>query len=264
MIDPRAVNGLERKIRVVLADSSRDYLLLLRSAMEDTQDLQVVGTATDGGTALRLVRETLPDILLTELQLPVTDGLCLLRQLRREKLLPPTMVVSGFVSEYMARNLSAMGVQVYLPKPCSMEDLLSHIRALASPPARRRVRSFDAAIHEALSVFGVMPHLRGRAYLEAAVARGGVDPGVLHGITKILYPELAKRFSTTPVCIEHSIRTAIRDAWRTGSPEHRREYFGDCFEGLERPPGNARFITAIIEHILTSCERVDAWSGKRL
>ena len=71
---------MDTKIRVMLADASAEFRLLLREALEETGEFQVVGETGDGSQVAGLVAETHPQILLMDTMLPVLDGIGVLRQ----------------------------------------------------------------------------------------------------------------------------------------------------------------------------------------
>ena len=253
---------MEQTIRIFLADASHDYLALLGAALNEEPDLAVIGTAADGAEAYRQLSEEKPDVLLTDLLLPRLDGLSLLRRLRDEGGLPHTLVISAFVNERMAQAVCRLGVDEYLPKPCDMGVIVRRIREAVDPATHRRVHNYDPAIQSALKAFGIPAYLHGRSYLQQAVQMALRDRGVLHGITKVLYPDLAKAFHTTAPCIERSMRSAILKAWDNGTAEERRACFGTTFDGFDKAPSNGRFVAAIAEFIELQYDQIDIWAAE--
>ena len=252
---------MEQKIKVFLADASHDFLTLLGAALTEEADIEVTGAASDGAEAYRLLSQEKPDVLLTDLLLPGLDGLSLLRRLRDEGMLPHTLVISAFVNERMAQAVSRLGVDEYLPKPCDAGVIVRRIREAVDPETRRRVYDYDPAIQNALKAFGIPAYLHGRGYLQQAIQMALRDRSVLHGITKVLYPDLAKLFHTTAPCIERSMRSAVLKAWANGTPEERRAYFGPTFDGFDKAPSNGRFIAAIAEFIELEYDKIDVWES---
>ena len=239
---------MERLIRVFLADSSRDCLELLRAALEQTEDITVVGAVLRGDEALSRFPGSGADLLLTELLLPGLDGLSLLRQLKEQGALPHAIVLSGFFNDRIARSVSG-AADDYLAKPCRTEDLLRHIRECVLGAPEVFVRDDGAAVTHALIACGVMPHLDGFEYLRFGLLAIRSDRSLLRGVTKSLYRDIARHFATTPVCVERSIRTAIERAWERVSPAERRKTFGALFDPWEKAPSNVPFLTAMIEYL---------------
>ena len=237
-------------IRVFIADGSRDCAALLTAALEREEDIAVVGTACRGDDALERFPGSGAEVLLTELQLPGLDGLSLLRRLRERGALCHAVVLSGFVNDHMARLLSGLADN-YLAKPVSPEELARHIRecVLGTAGAAAFVRDDSAAVTRALIDCGVMPHLDGFEYLRFGLLCIRGDRGLLRGVTKSLYRDIAKRFATTPVCVERSIRSAVERAWQHMSAAERRRTFGALFDPWDKAPSNVPFLTAMTEYL---------------
>ena len=251
-------------IRVFLAGPSRDFTELLRLALERHEDFSVIGEAARGDKAYAQLAECRPDVLVTDLLLPGLDGLSLLRKLKEEGILPHTLVVSGFSNDRMAQALSRIGVEDYFLKPCSMDALTERIREAVSASPRSSVRDSVPAIRSALRELGIPLTLDGHKYLVESIRLALKDHSALHGVTKILYPDIARHFGVSPQCVERSIRGAIAKCWEETTPEERARRLRGVFArfGPEKP-GNARFIGILVEYIETDCENADLWKSER-
>lgn len=250
---------MNKEIRIFTADSSTDFQAILSSIIEQQEGMRIQGSATDGKTALELVQKLKPDVLVTELLLREIDGVGLIRQLKESGNLPPTIVVSGFYNDGVAAELSKLGVIYYFPKPCRVEDLLMRIQQASTIDLERRQSAdssrYDAEITEILLNIGIMPHLQGFKFLREAIKRTADDKSVLRGVTKILYPDLAKYFQTTPECIERSMRNALSSAWHNSDEERRKIYFGKYSVMMKSRPTNSRFILMISDYVIDQKER---------
>lgn len=83
-------------IRVVLADDHALVLEGMRSLLEAEDDMEVVGTASNGTEALEAVRTLKPDVVVLDLQMPAMDGLTCLERIRAEGLKTKVLVLSAF------------------------------------------------------------------------------------------------------------------------------------------------------------------------
>ena len=79
------------------------------------------------------------------------------------------------------------------------------------------------------------------------IAVGDMD--VINAVTKVLYPEVAHRFSTTPSRVERAIRHAIEVAWDRGDLETLQKYFGYTVNSAKGKPTNSEFIAMIADRI---------------
>lgn len=98
----------------------------------EKEGIAFVGEASDGELALPMIRETKPDILLTDIKMPFMDGLELSRIVREE--LPETRIIilSGYDEFKYAQEALRIGVTEYLLKPIAPASLLNSIRKVAS------------------------------------------------------------------------------------------------------------------------------------
>ena len=74
----------EGKIKVLLVDDDEGFLASLWSLIAHEHELSVVGTATDGLTAIELVDELAPDAAVLDLHMPLLDGVTTVARLRRD------------------------------------------------------------------------------------------------------------------------------------------------------------------------------------
>ena len=73
---------------------------------------------------------------------------------------------------------------------------------------------------------------------------------VINAVTKVLYPEVARRFATTPSRVERAIRHAIEVAWDRGDLETLQKYFGYTVSNAKGKPTNSEFIAMIADRLL--------------
>lgn len=253
---------METKIRVLIADPNEDLRLLLKDALESEEDMEVAATASDGPEALRLIAEKKPDIVLLELILPKLDGLGVLRKLSETENAPAVLVLTGFVNASVIAGSAELGAAYFMSKPCEPSDLVIRIRQIvrtAKKPNLALVRGAEPSAHtestletvvtEIIHEIGVPAHIKGYQYLREAIILTINDMDAINAVTKILYPEVAKKFSTTPSRVERAIRHAIEVAWDRGDVETLQKFFGYTVSGIKGKPTNSEFIAMIADHI---------------
>lgn len=111
-------------IKIVVAE---DQPLILKDLCRKIEawdrNVMIVGRATDGKTAYELVARTRPHILFTDIRMPLMTGLDLIGRLKTEGLEVYSVIISGFKDFEYAREAMKLGVDEYLLKPISADDI---------------------------------------------------------------------------------------------------------------------------------------------
>jgi response regulator NasT len=113
-------------MRILIADD--DPLIALGLA-ERVRSLghEPIGPAGDGAEAIALAKETLPDLYLFDIEMPIIDGLEAARKLAEDGLRRPVVVVTGVADDSLVERSIASGVSAYLTKPIDSRELQAAI-----------------------------------------------------------------------------------------------------------------------------------------
>ena len=115
------------KIRVVIAEDQRMVLGALAALLSLEDDIEVVAQATDGPSAVAMVREHQPDVLITDVEMPGMSGLDVAQLLQGETR-ARVMILTNFArAGYLRRALEA-GVSGYVLKAQPAEELADAVR----------------------------------------------------------------------------------------------------------------------------------------
>lgn len=254
---------METKTRILIADANPEFCNLLTEFISKEDDMEVIGTAVDGIEALEQLEELKPDLLLMDLVLPKLDGLALLRRINESGAEAKILILSGFTNDNVVAECSGLGAGYFLSKPCDIAVLLTNIRLVvgtepgSSPSvpcdcrtnaeASRREAKLEAAVTEIIHEIGVPAHIKGYQYLREAIILTVNDMDMINAVTKVLYPEVARKFNTTPSRVERAIRHAIEVAWDRGDIETLQKFFGYTVSNIKGKPTNSEFIAMIAD-----------------
>lgn len=100
---------------------------------------------------------------------------------------------------------------------------------------------------------GMPAHLRGYHYLREAVCMTMNNMELVGSVTKLLYPEIAKKFHTNDQKVERAIRSVIEVGWKRGNEELLEEMFGYSGKYGQTRPTNSEFIMAMADKIRMDC-----------
>ena len=246
------------KLRVLIADPDPDLQRTITAALSQERDMEAAGFSSGGTETLSQIQSLRPDVVLLELVQPQLDGLSVLRRLAEAESAPPVVVLTGFVNAAIVAECARLGAAYFIPKPCDTAALMQCLRqcakaggkspAAAAAPAPVPAH-LESAVTNLLHEMGVPAHIKGFQYLRAGILFTIRGTGSVAGITKVLYPEIAKRFSATPACVERAMRHAIEIAWNRGDFEMQQKIFRGTISGAKGKPTNGEFIALLAEHI---------------
>ncbi len=115
-------------MKVLIADDHRLVLDGIRRALEQADDIEIVGEATNGSQVLPLVRRLNPDVLLLDMRMPQMDGLACLDQLKKHGIDVKVIVLSAFKDSDHIQAAFNRGASGYIVKSVNPGDLPSAVR----------------------------------------------------------------------------------------------------------------------------------------
>ena len=246
---------MENRIKVLIADGSEAFCGHLKNELQQLDGYDLVGTAADGEEAVRLLEATKPDILVLDLMLAKRDGISVLRYANAMDKPPVGLVTSGFITDYVAMTVSNLGVQYLMMKPCDMAALVERLEEISASQTAKRPAlmrrpaqpepNIESMVTGIIHEIGVPAHIKGYQYLREA-------------ITKVLYPQVAKTFGTTPSRVERAIRHAIEVAWDRGDLDTLQRFFGYTVSNTKGKPTNSEFIALIADKLQLQLKSMDA------
>lgn len=165
---------MSRPIRVALADDHAAIRMGLRLIFEAAPDIEVVGEAEDGQSAIELARALRPDVILMDIRMPGLDGIRATRAIVEEQASDVLVLTTFDLDEYVfeALRAGAVGFLLKTVEPAELVDAVRRVAAgdgvLAPEVTRALLGAFAAAPTPAA----------GSATTATAVAEAGIDPRI--------------------------------------------------------------------------------------
>ncbi len=241
---------------VMIADNAEEFCSGLSAALRRAEGFQVVAIVNDGEQAIRMVTERKPDILVLDLMLAKQDGLSVLKAISTMEHRPVTLATSRFITDYVAAAAANLGVRYLMLKPCDMSVLVERLEEIrggegttADSKSRMDPTNIESMVTGIIHEIGVPAHIKGYQYLREAIIIAVNDMDVINAITKVLYPQVAKTFQTTPSRVERAIRHAIEVAWDRGDLDTLQRFFGYTVSNTKGKPTNSEFIALIADKL---------------
>nr|MBQ8244437.1 sporulation transcription factor Spo0A [Oscillospiraceae bacterium] len=247
---------MEHATTVFIADSAEDFCAGLTAALQRSDGFHVVGTAGDGEQAIRMIGERKPEVLVLDLMLPKKDGISVLKAIADMERKPVVLATSAFISTYVSVTVANLGVRHLLPKPCDITAITEHLEEIRNGETLHLLTSrrmdktnIESLVTGIIHEIGVPAHIKGYQYLREAIIIAVNDMDVINAITKVLYPQVAKTFGTTPSRVERAIRHAIEVAWDRGDLDTLQRFFGYTVSNTKGKPTNSEFIALIADKL---------------
>lgn len=229
--------------KLMIADNSAAFIDMLEAAFQDRY--QII-KAFDGNSALSMLQEFRPEVLIINLMLPYKDGLTLLQQSSFQPHI--ILAMTNYMTAYIQQAVIELGVDYTMIMP-SASTVITRLEDILRNYTTRNTDMQAAAIHY-LNLLNLPHHLEGYRQLCIAIPLYAANPNQF--LTKELYPEVAKRYGcSSGSLVEHSIRKAIRDGWQKRDIAVWRKYFPMNIYGSHTCPSNKAFLCVLAELLNT-------------
>ena len=253
---------MEYNTKILIADESTSARLQIREGLLRA-GFRTVEEAANGEEALFKISALHPDVVILDVWLSKLDGIGVLRQVKNLDLgddkLPAFIIVSSVSNRSIFIQASEAGAELCLLKPVNIPSVCEHVQsivthrqsALPASAMQEAVKGPDieSQVTQIIHQIGVPAHIKGYQYLRTAILLTIKDSDIINSVTKVLYPSVAKKYSTTTSRVERAIRHAIEVAWDRGDVDTLNSYFGYTIQNNRGKPTNSEFIAMIADNL---------------
>ena len=245
------------KTRLFVIDDNKDLVGMVKEYFKKSQCIEVSMEAKDGNEGILMIDKNADnfDIILLDLVMPKKDGLNVLEYLKKNNIDKKVIVLTAYNTQEVIRKVASLGASYFMVKPFELSDLESKIKELTSRKTKKGEsidlfhNNLQISITKTLHELGVPSHIKGYQYIREGITLVYKKPEMVGGITKELYPEIAKKFDSTVSRVERSIRHAIEVSWNRGSWDLMEEIFGHSVDIDKAKPTNSEFIVTIADKL---------------
>ncbi|MBR6915021.1 MAG: sporulation transcription factor Spo0A [Clostridia bacterium] len=259
-----------RTVKILIADENAEVRKTCRDYIVK-RGIGSVSEAATGDEALSLVRTGTFDVVVCDAWLDRIDGVGLIRRCREAGGTPPSFIlISPAASQKLFMEANRAGAEVCMTKPVDCAALADSIETILKNRGITKDRSPSAAggangagangtapdpvdietqVTKIIHQIGVPAHIKGYQYLRTAIMMTVSDSNIINSVTKVLYPSVAKQYSTTTSRVERAIRHAIEVAWDRGDVDTLNSYFGYTIQNSRGKPTNSEFIAMIADNL---------------
>ncbi len=249
---------MTNKIKILIGDDSAQYGVNCASSLR-AMGFFVITRPKDGLVIFDAIKNEVPDVVILEAVMPGLDAIELIKKLKASSYKNPLFIVtSPYENSFIEQQVMSAGASYFMLKPFDVKVLGERIKAMLDidtdisadmKVAKKANPNLEIIVTDIIHQIGVPAHIKGYHYLREAIIQSVGDKEMLESVTKLLYPAVAKKFSTTPSRVERAIRHAIEIAWDRGDIDTLNSFFGYTINTGKGKPTNSEFIALITDKI---------------
>ena len=244
---------MKNTYRLLVVDNDFNASSQLENYFSGHAVMNVVKTISDGKEALNYIlnNKNSFDCLIIDLVLPNMDGLSIIEKMKEKGIVKKILILSSLRNDRIVKSLSKYNISYYMMKPFSLESLEYRLKdvLISDTYINNQDIELQKKITKVLHTLGVPSHIKGYLYIRDSINIMYNSHDVFGGITKEIYPEIARKYNTTPSRVERAIRHAIEISWNRGDYDVMDEIFGHSVDYDKAKPTNSEFIATIADHI---------------
>ena len=252
--------------KVLIAEENGEFLKSTLSALRG-YGFDCISIPKNGEETVSAIEKYNPDIVIMEAFMARFDALAVLKLVSNMKLpvKPYIAVLSNTDNSGFEQQLLSNGADYYFIKPVDVSVLCERIAQLTGWDSKNdnvikikssREPDLEITVSEIMHELGVPAHIKGYQYLRDAIILSVNSPEMMNSVTKVLYPTVAKHFSTTSSRVERAIRHAIEVAWDRGDIDVLSAYFGYTIQNSRGKPTNSEFIAMIADKLRLKLKKI--------
>jgi len=238
--------------RLLVVDNDINTTNQLKNYFSSHAVMNVVKVISDGEEALDYIKRYPGnfDCIIIDLLLPSMDGVTIIEKINELGIRAKIFVLSGYKDTPVLRNMSKYNIGYYMIKPFSLESLELRLKDVLVNDERFDFKAEPSKkISKMLHTLGVPSHIKGYIYIREGISLMMESPDMVGGITKEIYPEIAKKYNTTPSRVERAVRHAIEISWNRGDYDTMEDIFGHSVDYDKAKPTNSEFIATIADYL---------------
>lgn len=243
--------------KILLVDDNEVIIDLYERTIEKLEGIEIASIAKDGEEAINFLENNIDDIdlIILDIVMPKKDGIDVLKFMKNNCVNKKVIIVTSCNSEETIRKVTELGASYYMLKPIDTNKLTEKIKELTREDNKVNLnlniddKNLQVNVTHILHELGVPSHIKGYHYLREGIKLLYNNPELIGGITKELYPSIAKKFSSTDTRVERSIRHAIEVSWNRGNWDLMQDLFGYSVDIDKAKPTNSEFIVTIADKL---------------
>ncbi|MBR6517002.1 MAG: sporulation transcription factor Spo0A [Bacilli bacterium] len=242
---------MNSSIRVLVIDNDSSITKDVEKYFSSHEVIKVVACKNNGEDGLNYILNNVNyfDAIVMDILLPGLDGLFILSELKRRGINKNIIITTGFRDDLIMEEANSYGIDYFMLKPVNFLNLEKRLLNLCINKKGKGLFNQEAIVTDLLHTLGIPSHIRGFQYIRDGILLMYNSVTPISYITKEIYPELSKKYDTTPSRVERAIRHAIEVSWNRGDVDLMDEIFGNSLNLNRDKPTNSEYITTLSDRL---------------
>lgn len=256
---------MQNKIKVLIGDDSIEIGKAFGNILA-SNGFEVTNVKKNGEILLSSILSKNPDVVVMEAFMQNLDAAAVMSKIVETNIKKPIYIImSSFDSDTVKEEVFSNGASYFALKPFDMHSLSQTISRIVNSSLKQQYQmashqnsfyaidnnsqDLEVVVTNVIHQIGVPAHIKGYHYLRVSIMLCIENSEMINSVTKLLYPTVAKNFSTTSSRVERAIRHAIEVAWDRGDVDVLNSYFGYTVHNSRGKPTNSEFIAMISDKL---------------
>lgn len=241
-----------KKIKALVVDDNKEFTNNVLEYFKDNANVEITKVINRGDQVIEYLQSHEEiDIVYLDFIMPGMDGVAILEEMQKQNIKKKVIILTSFLEEYTMQMIKKYHVDYYMLKPISLASLEKRTLEILNTTQSRLnepkeiSNELEIKTSELLHNLGVPSQVKGYQYLREGILMLYSSTSFIGGITRNLYPEIAKRHDTTASRVERAIRHAIEISWNRGDYQTMNKLFGHSIDFDRSKPTNSEFLVTV-------------------
>ncbi len=251
-------------INILVVDDNKDLVVTMKKYFEENSNIRIKYVANDGEEAINLItsKKEEYDLILMDTLIPKLDGISLLEEIKSKNINKKIFIISSYKDLEILQRTTELNIINYMLKPFDLNILNKRITNYFENEnynncIEHEKNTIKKKITKIIHELGVPSNLKGYNYIREGIMLVYYDPTLSSKITKGLYPQIAKKYTSNESRVERSMRHAIEVSWNRGNWDMMEDIFGYSVSIDKAKPTNSEFIVTIADMLRLDYEKVN-------
>ncbi|RHM63644.1 MULTISPECIES: sporulation transcription factor Spo0A [Coprobacillaceae] len=250
------------KYKVYLLEENKELLDKIKKTIEEDELFLSVTSCTNALECINHLSKNQYDLFIIDLMTSQLDGIGVLERINaiNKNAYKKVVCMTNFTNLIICDALEKLNVSYCFKQPFDFQYFMSTLKKIMinqnqhsvdmeSENKKYQKIKIENEITEILHEVGIPAHIKGYMYLRTAIMTTYYNIEILGQVTKVLYPDIARKYNTTSSRVERAIRHAIEVAWNRGNTEAIDDIFGYTVSASKSKPTNSEFIAMIADKL---------------